>query len=140
MATELSGVLIKIDIADGNKEVKEQRYAPGADTSGGVSFNRHGEGLVVIGDYIFALWDIAGPGAGYNEYRNSELVKMDLDLNVIETVTLDKNSGASFGSNFAYHDGKLYIGFFGGRQFGGNEGGNSMPSTSRLWRRRRSST
>lgn len=79
----------------------------------------HGEGLVVVGDYLYALFSV-NPQGGYAVYSNSIVVKLEIDT---EDGTLSYVSHIEVGKNaftLDHFNNKLYICAVGGMQNAGS--------------------
>jgi hypothetical protein len=84
----------------------------------------HGEGLAVVGDYLYALFTI-NPGGGYTVYANSILVKLEIDtlngsLTYISHLEVGKNAFTLESFN-----NKLYVCALGGMQNAGSYNGDT---------------
>ncbi len=79
----------------------------------------HGEGLTVVGDYLYALFTV-NPSGGYSVYSDSIVVKFYIDsstgaLYYINHLTVGKNA-----FTLDHYDNKLYVCALGGMQNAGS--------------------
>jgi hypothetical protein len=84
----------------------------------------HGEGLAVVGDYLYALFTI-NPGGGYSIYADSIVVKLEIDtldgsLTYVSHLEVGKNA-----STLEPFNNKLYVCALGGMQNAGSYNGDT---------------
>jgi len=75
----------------------------------------HGEGLTVVGDYLYALFTV-NPSGGYSVYSDSVVVKLYIDS---ATGALDYEGYITVGKNaftLDHYNNKLYVCGLGGMQ------------------------
>lgn len=117
---QLPGELVRIDMNNGaytlDRSIRMEEFQ-----KDGSCWHYHGEGVMAVGDYIYALWSVSShpmPSA----YRPSELWKMTKDLQVVGRAYVGKNVGNLQSGNMAFHNGKMYIAAIGGWQGPGTWG------------------
>lgn len=90
---------------------------PSSDVPAGASV--HGEGLTVVGDYLYALFTV-NPSGGYSVYSDSIVVKLYIDssngdLYYVNHLKVGKNA-----FTLDHYDNKLYVCSLGGMQNAGS--------------------
>jgi len=89
--------------------------------SGTAGYDVHGEGIVRVGDYLFALFNEVKGDWSSLEYADGKVVKLDGDLNVMATANVGKNA-----LSIKAYNGMLYVVGNGGMQKGGDFNPDSM--------------
>ncbi len=89
--------------------------------SGTAGYEVHGEGIVRVGDYLYALFNEVKGDWTSLEYNNGKVVKLDADLNVVATADVGKNA-----LSIKAYNGMLYVVCNGGMQKGGDFNPDSM--------------
>lgn len=84
-------------------------------------YEAHGERIVRVGDYLYALFSESKGDWFALEYNNGKIVKLDGDLNVVDTADVGKNA-----VSLRAYNGMLYVVCLGGGQKGGNFNPDSM--------------
>ena len=101
--TATNGNLVRINLNNYEQE-KEYLYPTTA-----AGYNAHSEAVVIVGDYIYALFTYGKNPWTTGSYENSKLVKLDRDLNPIAVADVGKNA-----TRMTVHGGKIYVVSHGG--------------------------
>ena len=116
--TATNGNLVRINLNSYEQE-KEYLYPTNA-----VGYNAHSEAVVIVGDYIYALFTYGKNPWTTGFYENSKLVKLDRDLNPVAVADVGKNA-----TRMTVHGGKIYVVSHGGQQ---NYGSGLANTESRI--------
>jgi uncharacterized membrane protein YgcG len=111
-----TGEVARIDMRNGYAP-DPKRYRYEAFDSGGQLSSPHAEAIHIQGERVYVLFGISFQGV--DDYKPSEILEFDLDLNLLRTFKLEDTQSNISGKNplhMAYYGGKLYVACIGGYQ------------------------